>query len=183
MFWLQTSSLFGDLRIPEPTPSEGVRCLGEASSEELLALAKQVRSSLQETRFVPARGSTGVAEDADCGAHLLSVRTACGSRDNTMELTVRQQGLVRLQDGFAGVTEVEGNKTTWHRQVNFRPESAANVDAGIMTFADSEHVREDGLDGSYLEEWERLPESVGPTWGFRLARELHTQKHRKYNNI
>lgn len=83
---------------------------------------------------------------------------------------------MRLQDGFAGVTEVEGNKTTWHRQVNFRPESAANVDAGIMTFADSEHVREDGLDGSYLEEWERLPESVGPTWGFRLARELHFPK-------
>ena len=77
-----------------------------------------------------------------------------------------------LQDGFAGVTEVDGNKTTWHRQVNFRPESAADVDAGIMTFADPDHVREDGLDGSYLEEWKRLPESVGPTWGFSLAREL-----------
>ena len=50
VFWLQTSSLFGDLRIPEPTPAEGVRCLGEASSEELLALAKQVRSFLLQTR-------------------------------------------------------------------------------------------------------------------------------------
>ena len=74
-----------------------------------------------------------------------------------------------LQDGFAGVTEVVGNQVTWHRDFNVRPESFADVDCGLMTFADSEHVREDGLDGSYLEEWERLPESVGPTWGFRLS--------------
>lgn len=79
------------------------------------------------------------------------------------------------QDGFAGVTEAttDGEKqvVTWHREVNFRPESAANIDAGIMTFSDPEHVREDGLDGSYWEEWHRLPASKGPTWGFRLSRE------------
>ena len=49
VFWLQTSSLFGDLRIPEPTPAEGIPNLGEATSEALLALATQVRPPFLQT--------------------------------------------------------------------------------------------------------------------------------------
>ncbi len=77
----------------------------------------------------------------------------------------------RVQDGFAGVTEVVGNQTTWHRDINLKPRGPQEVDAGIMTFSDANHLREDGLDGSYYEDWERLADSTGKTWGFRLKGE------------
>ncbi|KAK9804841.1 hypothetical protein WJX72_008253 [[Myrmecia] bisecta] len=37
-----------------------------------------------------------------------------------------------------------------------------------MTFLEPDKLREDGLDGTYYEIWEREPASQGPTWGFRL---------------
>ena len=66
------------------------------------------------------------------------------------------------------MTEVVGNKATWHRDINLQPRGPEDVDAGIMTFTDDQHLREDALDGSYHEDWERLEGSVEPTWGFRL---------------
>ncbi len=64
---------------------------------------------------------------------------------------------------------MEGHKATWHDEINLRSISPGEVDAGMMSFSDADHVREDGLDGSYHELWERLPDSVGPSWGFRLT--------------
>lgn len=73
-----------------------------------------------------------------------------------------------MQDGFAGVTEVVGNQAIWHRQINLRPRGPEEVDTGIMTFTDEDHLREDALDGAYFEDWERLEGSAWGTWGFRL---------------
>lgn len=62
--------------------------------------------------------------------------------------------------GFAGLTRVEGNRCQWHRLIDFHPDSPADI--GRMTFVSSEELHEHALDGSYLEVWERLPDSVGP---------------------
>lgn len=64
--------------------------------------------------------------------------------------------------GFAGLTRVDGDRCQWHRCIDFHPDSP--VDIGKMTFVSSEELHEHALDDSYLEVWERLPESVGPVY-------------------
>src|SRR5450830_1034389 len=72
-------------------------------------------------------------------------------------------GLAR-QQGFCGVTEVEktpqGEVCTWQRRVDFQP-PRSEVDAGLMVFEAPDRVIETGLHASYLEVWERLPDSTG----------------------
>lgn len=70
------------------------------------------------------------------------------------------------QQGFCGVTEVtheaSGEVCTWHRQMDFQP-PRAEVDAGVMVFETPERVIETGVHATYLEVWERLPDSTGRT--------------------
>ncbi|MBD9505081.1 hypothetical protein IB256_30145 [Pseudomonas sp. PDM17] len=68
------------------------------------------------------------------------------------------------QAGFAGLTEITGDICQWHRAIDFQPPNGGE-DIGRMHFVDSEKVLEDGLDGSYHEVWERLPESLGRNRG------------------
>ncbi|SDT18597.1 hypothetical protein SAMN05216421_3101 [Halopseudomonas xinjiangensis] len=63
------------------------------------------------------------------------------------------------QAGFAGVTEVEGDLCRWHRRLDFHPESPEDV--GRMTFVSADELHEQALDGSFLEIWTRLPDSIG----------------------
>ncbi len=100
VYWLQTASLFADLRIPSPLP------------------------------FSPAERAA--------------------------------------QAGFAGVTAVEGERCQWHRAIDFQPPSGCD-DIGRMRFERPDYLLEDGLDGSYHEVWERLPESLGRNWGTWLV--------------
>lgn len=96
VYWLQTDSLFADLRIPRPAPQ---------TAEELA-----------------------------------------------------------LQAGFAGVTEITGDLCQWHRAIDFQPPSG-RADIGRMHFQRPDYLLEDGLDDSYHEVWERLPDSLGRNWG------------------
>lgn len=99
VFWLQTQSLHGDLRMPEPTPMTIAQRIGQA--------------------------------------------------------------------GFAGITEVRGDRCQWHRLVDFHPDSGTDV--GLMEFVSPDEVHETAPDGSYLEIWQRLPESVGTAHAVWLA--------------
>ncbi len=63
------------------------------------------------------------------------------------------------QKGFAGITEVRGDHCQWHRVVDFHPDSGADI--GLMEFISPDEIHESAPDGSYLEIWKRLPESVG----------------------
>lgn len=100
VYWLQTASLFADLRIPQPAPQS----LAERAS----------------------------------------------------------------QAGFAGYTAIDGDLCQWHRAIDFQPPSGRE-DIGRMRFERPEYLLEDGLDGSYHEVWERLPESLGRNWGVWLV--------------
>lgn len=62
--------------------------------------------------------------------------------------------------GFAGLTRVEGDRCQWHRMIDFHPDSAPDI--GNMNFVRADELHESALDDSYLEVWERLPDSVGP---------------------
>lgn len=63
--------------------------------------------------------------------------------------------------GFAGLTQVRGECCQWHRLIDFHPNSGQDI--GRMQFIDSEEVHESALDDSYLEVWQRLPDSRGET--------------------
>lgn len=71
------------------------------------------------------------------------------------------------QAGFAGYTAIDGDICHWHRAIDFQPPSGRE-DIGRMRFERPEYLLEDGLDGSYHEVWERLPESLGRNWGVWL---------------
>ncbi len=61
--------------------------------------------------------------------------------------------------GFAGITQVRGDRCQWHRLIDFHPDSS--VDVGLMQFVDANEVHERAPDNSYLEVWKRLPGSIG----------------------
>jgi hypothetical protein len=66
------------------------------------------------------------------------------------------------QQGFAGITQVDGDICRWLRKVDYQPPTGAN-DIGRMQFDSADRVIERGVEANYLEIWERLPESLGAT--------------------
>ncbi|QLF93168.1 hypothetical protein HW090_08175 [Pseudomonas sp. ABC1] len=60
---------------------------------------------------------------------------------------------------FAGITRVVGERCQWHRLLDYQPPGPADI--GTMRFVDDDEVHETALDGSYLEIWQRLPDSRG----------------------
>lgn len=70
------------------------------------------------------------------------------------------------QQGFCGTTEItpaqndQPEVCTWHRHEDFQP-PRDTPDAGTMVFETADRVIERGVHGTYLEVWERLPESLG----------------------
>lgn len=69
-----------------------------------------------------------------------------------------------MQAGFAGVTQVTGERCQWHRAIDFQPPNGG-LDIGCMHFERDDYLIEDGLDQSYHEVWQRLPDSLGRNWG------------------
>lgn len=66
------------------------------------------------------------------------------------------------QQGFAGVTTVEGDICRWHRRVDYQPPSRF-TDIGRIAFSSGDRMHEYGVEQDYFEVWERVPGSVG-TW-------------------
>ncbi|MBS0124516.1 hypothetical protein [Thetidibacter halocola] len=60
--------------------------------------------------------------------------------------------------GFAGETEVSGDRCTWHRQIAFHgtPPGAA-PDIGVLRFRADGRLIEDGAEAPYREIWDRQP--------------------------
>lgn len=73
------------------------------------------------------------------------------------------------QQGFCGVTQIDGERCTWHRQMDFQPANGSR-DIGRMVF-DGERLTETGIEADYLETWERLPPSRGGTAALELVME------------
>lgn len=79
-----------------------------------------------------------------------------------------QPAELAAQAGFAGVTAIDGERCQWHRAIDFQPPSGRD-DIGRMRFERPDYLIEDGLDDSYHEVWERLPESLGRNAGVWLT--------------
>jgi hypothetical protein len=72
------------------------------------------------------------------------------------------------QGGFAGTTQVDGNLCCWQREIDYRPPALA-ADIGTIRFETDNTLLEDCVHGHYHERWQRLPDSLGGSQGFRLA--------------
>lgn len=80
------------------------------------------------------------------------------------------------QQGFCGLTQVDGERCTWHRQQDFQPPSGSR-DIGRMAF-DGDSITETGVEADYLEVWKRLPRSRGGTAALELVTERNEMPSR-----
>jgi len=111
--YVQTPSVFGDLRIPGDRPEmSAAGSLAELSDDQLAALAHQ--------------------------------------------------------NGFAGVTTLDGANATWHREIDFQP-SGDGADIGRIEPAGDGRMFEHALDDSYVESWSAL-ERGGGSFAVRVER-------------
>ena len=64
------------------------------------------------------------------------------------------------QQGFIGLTEVEGEICSWERKADFQPPTGKR-DMGRMVFVDADTIVETGIESRYLQIWERVPGGDG----------------------
>ncbi|SCC95963.1 conserved protein of unknown function [Thiomonas sp. X19] len=68
-------------------------------------------------------------------------------------------GLLR-QEGFAGITKVQGDTCEWLRRLDYRP--TGRRDLGSMAFSsDFDAIDEVGIEANYAERWVREPQGSG----------------------
>jgi hypothetical protein len=79
----------------------------------------------------------------------------------------KQLAWLATQQGFCGLTQVDGESCTWHRQMDFQPADGKR-DIGHMSF-EGERIAETGIEADYLEIWNRLPRSRGGTAALELV--------------
>ena len=83
-------------------------------------------------------------------------RPACKGRTSVYECSPEElSGLLR-QEGFAGITRVQGNTCEWLRRMDYH--STGRRDIGTMAFAPAfDALDEYGIESDYAERWEREP--------------------------
>jgi len=87
-----------------------------------------------------------------------------------------QLGFIARQEGFCGLTKVEGSVCTWLRIHDLRPGTA--LDVGRMSFVEPDFIIETGISSDYLEHWRKVPGSDGACGVTSAAGELRLQAGR-----
>lgn len=82
-------------------------------------------------------------------------------------VTAEQALALARQGGFAGSTQVDDNLCYWQREIDYRP-PALTPDIGVIRFEAADTLLEDCVHRRYHERWQRLPDSLGASQGFRL---------------
>lgn len=96
-------------------------------------------------------------------------RPAYAGKESLTDFSREELGQLARQQGFAGVTRVQGEQCEWLRHIDFQPRTGSR-DIGRMQF-DGEQVVEEGVLNPYKEVWERLPDSKGQVVAYRFAEE------------
>lgn len=91
------------------------------------------------------------------------------------DLTSAELKQLARQQGFAGITLVEGNTCLWRRHIDYQPPTGSR-DIGRMAFED-DHIVEDGVDSAYREVWQRLSGSVGDSVILHFLEERASSGH------
>jgi len=67
--------------------------------------------------------------------------------------------LLARQRGFVGHTTIDGDVATWHHELDFQPDTAADI--GRLEQIDAWRMFEHGLDESYIEAWRSVSRGDG----------------------
>ena len=74
------------------------------------------------------------------------------------DCSLDQLAWLATQQGFSGITQVDGNIATWLRDQDFQP-SNEHRDIGEMKLETGDILIETGVEANYLERWEKVPNS------------------------
>jgi hypothetical protein len=78
--------------------------------------------------------------------------------DGLEDCSLEQLYWLATQQGFTGITQMNGNVSQWIRDHDFQP-SNDQRDIGEMTFESNDILVETGVDTEYREIWERVTDS------------------------
>jgi hypothetical protein len=84
-----------------------------------------------------------------------------------LDFTLPELKQLARQQGFAGVTQINGDRCQWLRQIDYQP-ARTDLDIGHMQFSGN-HLIESGIARDYTEIWEKLPDSQGATFALRFT--------------
>ena len=86
-------------------------------------------------------------------------RLAYNDKQSWQDFSLEELKTLTSQQGFAGATSVIGDTCLWLRHIDYQPTKVGR-DIGHMRFYGN-HILETGIESSYSEIWERLPDSQG----------------------
>lgn len=102
-----------------------------------------------------------------------AVRTIPATAASFADLTDDQLTALAGQNGFAGTTTLDGDRATWHHEIDFQPPSD-EVDLGRIEPLGPGAMFEHALDDAYVERWSWLAPDTGPYLAVRLTRDGKT---------
>jgi hypothetical protein len=85
------------------------------------------------------------------------------------DCSMAQLRWLATQQGFAGVTTVNGTVCQWQRELDFQP-STGVADIGDMVFESAHKLLETGIETSYFEVWEKIVASAINSSAQRMQR-------------
>jgi len=97
-------------------------------------------------------------------------RPPCKGALTLDDLSSDELSALARQQGFAGITVVEGAVCRWLRRCDFQPASGEN-DIGRMVFETPDRVLEYGVEADYFEIWERVPGCQGESFARRVSQD------------
>lgn len=96
-------------------------------------------------------------------------RPALPGAASLADLSDGELAALAAQNGFAGVTTIDGASATWHHEIDYQP-AGGGVDRGRIEPAGPGKMLEHGLDDSYVESWSLVEPDTGPYLAVRIAR-------------
>jgi len=103
-------------------------------------------------------------------------RPSFGNKSSLSEYHVEELRFLAQQEGFAGVTEVNGELCTWHRRIDYQP-PRKKPDIGRMDFKKTT-LHEYGIHNDYKELWKRHKTTTRQLLGLELLPDSEAQEMR-----
>ncbi len=96
-------------------------------------------------------------------------RPAMAHAASFADLSDDELAALARQNGFAGVTTVDGASATWHHEIDFQPASDG-ADIGRIEPTGEGKMLEHAPDGSYVESWSAVEPGGGASFAVRVVR-------------
>jgi hypothetical protein len=94
------------------------------------------------------------ADDQHIDLRIPQSRPDFSSCASLQDCSSAQLRWLATQQGFAGITAVDGEVCQWHRELDFQPDTGV-ADIGKTEFDGANRLLETGIEASYFEVWEK----------------------------